>query len=88
MSAVVVKRYVGGLAGGRRCSIRRRSDGNFQIYNDNPYVGINQPYQFDDEPVSGIFGDLVAAEAEFIRTHPGFETAEDCPAIQNNTGAQ
>jgi hypothetical protein len=73
VSDVVVKRYVGGIEGGRRCSIRRRSDSNFQIYHDNPYEGINQPYQFDDEPISGLFGDFAAAEAEFIRTHPGFE---------------
>ena len=53
VSAVIVKRYVGGLEGRRRFSIRRRSDGNFQIYDDNRYEGINQPYEFDDEPVGG-----------------------------------
>jgi hypothetical protein len=73
VSAVVVKRYVGGLEGRRRFSIRRRSDGNFQIYDDNRYEGINQPYEFDDEPVGGLFGDLAAAEKEFFRTHPGFD---------------
>jgi hypothetical protein len=45
----------------------------FQIYDDNRYEGINQPYEFEDEPVGGLFGDFAAAEAEFFRTHPGFD---------------
>ena len=73
MSDVVVKRYVGGLEGRRRFSIRCRSDGNFQIYDDNRYEGISQLYEFDDEPIGGLFGDFAAAETEFVRTHPGFE---------------
>ena len=75
MSTVVVKRFVrkfveGGLS---HYSIRRRSDGSFQLYHDDPYLGINQPYQFDDEAISGLFADAETAEAELLRMRPDLE---------------
>ncbi len=73
MSTVVIKRYVGGLEGRRRLSIRKRSDGNFQVYDDNRYEGINQPYEFEQIPISGLFADFASAEEELLRTHAGFE---------------
>jgi len=62
MSGVVVKSFVGGLTGTQRYSIRKHANGTFQIYHDNPFEGINQPYKDDDRPVSGLFADLESAE--------------------------
>jgi len=67
MSAIVVRRYVGGYEGRQRYSIRRRPDGSFQIFHDNPYESVNQPYQWDDAAVSGLFTDFETAEAEWFR---------------------
>ena len=67
MSAVVVRRYVGGYNNTQRYSIRRHANGTFQIYHDNPFEGINQPYQNDDQPLSGLFADADSAEAELLR---------------------
>jgi hypothetical protein len=64
---------LGGIEGLRRFSIRRRSAGKFQIYDDSRCEGINRRYEFDDEPVGGLFGDFAAAEKEFFGTHPGFD---------------
>jgi hypothetical protein len=75
MSAEVVRRFIGGYGGNARWSIRRRPDGAFQIYQDNPYEGINQPYQFDDRAVSGLFADIEDAEAELFR-NPEFRQQE------------
>jgi hypothetical protein len=78
MTAVTVKRFVRNLAEGARAhySIRRRADGLFQVYHDDPYVGINQPYQFDDKAISGLFAEVETAEAELLKLHPDVE-AED-----------
>ena len=78
MSAVIVKRFVRNFAEGARAhySIRRRVDGLFQAYHDDPYLGINQPYQFEDNAISGLFADLETAQAELLRLHPDLE-AED-----------
>jgi hypothetical protein len=78
MSSVTVKRFVRKfLEGGRALySIRRRPDGLFQLYHDDPYLGINQPYQFDDEPISGLFADLQTAQAELLRLRPDLEVLE------------
>jgi hypothetical protein len=65
---VILKRY---NEGGARFSIRQRQDGSFQAYHDNPYEGVNQPYRLDDEPISGLFGDVASAEAELFR-HPRY----------------
>jgi hypothetical protein len=75
MSTVVVKRFAIIFGGGGRThySIRRRSDGLFQLYHDDPFLGIEQPYQFDDKPISGLFADLRTAEAELLRVHPSLE---------------
>jgi len=67
MSSIVVRRYVGGYNSSQRYSIRQRPDGSFQIYHDNPYEGINQAYQYEDRPLSGLFVDIETAEAELLR---------------------
>jgi hypothetical protein len=48
-------------------------DGLFQLYHDDPFVGIDQPYQFDDRPIEGLYGDAQAAEAELLRIFPTLE---------------
>jgi len=68
---VIVSRYTGGYEGKKQFSIRQRQDGCFQVYHDNPYEGCNQPYRFDDEPISGLFMDIESAEAVLFR-HPSF----------------
>jgi len=72
MSTVIVRRYAVGFEGGARFSIRERQDGSFQAYRDNPYEGCNQSYQFDDEPISGLFGDVESAELALFH-HPSFK---------------
>ena len=65
MSTVTIKRFVRTFEGGRsHYSIRRRVDGLFQLYHDDPHLGINQPYQFEDKPISGLFSDIEAAQSE------------------------
>jgi hypothetical protein len=73
---IIVRRFVRRFseAGRSHYSIRRRSDGLFQLYHDDPYIGINQPYEFDDEPISGIFADIETAEGELLRANPDLET--------------
>jgi len=75
MSAVTVKRFIRrhGESGRSHYSIRRRDDGLFQVYHDDPYLGINQPYQFEDRAISGLFADLEGAQAEFLTLHPDAE---------------
>ena len=75
MSAVTVKRFVRTFVEGGRThySIRRRADGLFQAYHDDPYLGINQPYQFEDKAISGLFADVATAQAELLRLHPDLE---------------
>jgi len=72
MSVVIVRRYTGGLEGKARFSIRQRPDGSFQAYHDNPYEDCNQPYQFDYEPITGLFVDVESAEADLFR-HPSLQ---------------
>ena len=68
MSTTIVRQYVG-YDGLSRCSIRLRSDGIFQIYRDGGYLEDGtQPYWMEDEPISGLFGDLKAAEEEVSRS--------------------
>jgi hypothetical protein len=67
MPAIVVKRFVGGFTGTQRYSIRQHSNGTFQIYHDNPFEGVPQPYQYDDQPLSGLYADAESAEAELLR---------------------
>jgi hypothetical protein len=57
MPAVTVKRFVKTFrqGGHTHYSIRRRDDGSFQLYHDNPYAGIPQPYEFDYVQLSGRF---------------------------------
>jgi hypothetical protein len=78
MSTVIVKRFAIVFGGGGRThySIRRRPDGLFQLYHDDPFLGINQSYQFDDKPISGLFADLTVAEAELPRVHPSLERVD------------
>jgi hypothetical protein len=74
-SAATVKRFVMrfGAGGEAHYSIRRRKDGLFQVFHDNPYVGINQPYQFHDEQWGGLFDSPETAEKELLRLRPGLE---------------
>jgi hypothetical protein len=75
VSTVIVKQFAMIFGGGGRThySIRRRPDGLFQLYHDDPFLGIDQPYQFDEKPISGLFAGLTAAEAELLRVHPNLE---------------
>jgi hypothetical protein len=78
MSSVTVKRFVRKfLEGGRaHYSIHRRPDRLFQLYHDDPYLGINQPYQLDDQPISGLLADVQTAQAELLRLRPDLEALE------------
>jgi hypothetical protein len=67
MSAVIVKQYSGGYEGRARFSIRQRPDGTFQVWQDNLYEGLDRSYEFEYEPMSGLFGDIESAEAELFR---------------------
>jgi hypothetical protein len=74
-STTTVKRFVMrfGASGETHYSIRRRSDGLFQVYHDDPYVGISQSYEFHDEQWGGLFDSAEAAEKELLRLRPGLE---------------
>ena len=72
MAAEVVRQYNGGFKGLARFSVRRRQDGSFQAYHDNQWLESDQDYQPDGEPISGLFENVEAAEAELFR-HPGFK---------------
>jgi hypothetical protein len=78
MSTVIVKRFAIVFGGGGRTHYptRRRSGGLFQLYHDDSFLGIGQPYQFDDKPISRLFADLTGSEAELLRVHPGLEWVE------------
>jgi hypothetical protein len=79
-STTTVKRFVLRYAAGGDTfySIRRRSDGLFQVYHDDPYRGIDQPYEFHDEQWGGLFDTAEAAEKELLRLRPSLEvTGED-----------
>ena len=72
MSAEIVRRYGGGLKALAKFSIRKRQDGSFQAYHDNPFLESDQDYEPDSKPISGLFADVETAEAELFR-YPGFE---------------
>ena len=76
MPTVIIKRFVRRFGGGGLSdySIRRRSDGLFQLWHDDPYLGITQPYEFDDKAISGLFADIETAEAELLRANPDLVT--------------
>ena len=80
-STTTVKRFVMsfGASGETHYSIRRRSDGLFQVYHDDPYAGTNQPYEFDDEQWGGLFDCAEAAEKELLRLRPGLEVTPHDP---------
>jgi len=67
MPAIVVKRFMGGYTHREQYSIRKLSNGSFQLFHDNLFEGIEQPYQHDDKPLSGLYADAESAEAELIR---------------------
>lgn len=69
VSTVVVKRFI--RNDGACYSIRRRPDGTFQLYRDDLYATLN--YGYEDEPISGLFADCEAAEAELLRLRPNLE---------------
>lgn len=77
MQAITVKRFIRAHEEGGRShySIRRRSDGSFQLFHDDPYLGISQPYEFDDIAISGLFADLEAAEKELCRICSGLDSS-------------
>jgi hypothetical protein len=64
---IIVKRFD---RNGARYSIRCRPDGTFQVWHDNPYAGIGQGYDDEDEPISGIFASSEMAETELLRIRP------------------
>jgi hypothetical protein len=71
MSTVIVKRFVRDIAGApSHYSIRCRPDGLFQLWHDDAYAGMDPPYEFEDEPISGIYADVGTAEAELLRMRP------------------
>jgi len=74
-STTIVKRFVASYGG--HYSIRRRSDGLFQVFHDDPYVGIKQPYEFHDLQWGGIFDSAEAAERELLRLRPDLEVTRD-----------
>jgi hypothetical protein len=63
VTTTVVKTFI--RNNGARYSVRRRSDGLFQLYEDNVYSGLG--YGYDDEPMSGIYADYETAETELLR---------------------
>ena len=67
MSSIVIKRFIGGYTGHERYSIRKHSNGSFQVFHDNPYEGIPQCNEEEDHPLTGLFADAETAEAEFLR---------------------
>jgi hypothetical protein len=78
MSAVVVKRFIGGYSGAERYSIRRHANGTFQNYHDNPFEGTNQGYEHDHQPLPGLYADMERAEAE-LRRMPGLNLLTEHP---------
>jgi hypothetical protein len=77
-STTTVKRFVMrfGAAGETHYSIRCRSDGLFQVYHDDPYLGIDQPYESHNEQWGGLFDSADAAEKELLRLRPGLEAIQ------------
>ena len=69
---VTIKRFVA-FDGATYRSIRQRSDGLFQIFNDGARLEDgSQPYWMEDKPVSGLFESADAAEAELLRSQMQF----------------
>jgi len=77
-STVVVKRFVRyfGVDAQTHYSIRRRSDGLFQVYHDDIFVGIDEVH---DDQWGGLFDSAEAAEEELLRLRPGLEMMPDDP---------
>lgn len=75
MSTVIVKRFVRVFDGGRcHYSIRRRCDRLFQFYEHVPYLNISQPYQLEDQPISGIYMQtLHTQKRSILRMRPDLE---------------
>ena len=71
MPATVVKTFFAPLRQNDRWSIRRWDDGSFQVFHDNPYQGIDQPYKGDYLQISGRFATAEDAEAELFK-NPAF----------------
>ena len=66
VSAVIVKRFVGGYSGQERYSVRKHPNGSFQIWHDNYYEDCKQSDQ-EDMPLTGLYADVESAEAELLR---------------------
>ena len=59
-------------SGCMRYSVRRRSDGAFQVVHDGATLEDgSQPYWLEDRVLSGIYGTAELAEAELIRLTGG-----------------
>lgn len=65
---------------GMRYSVRRRSDGAFQVVHDGATLEDgSQPYWLEDRVLSGIYGTAELAEAELIRVTGGEWEREEGP---------
>jgi hypothetical protein len=69
---VTVKQFVA-FDGVTLVSIRKRTDGAFQIFRDGFELDDgSQPYWTQDEPQSGLFDSVESAEAELLRSKMKF----------------
>lgn len=66
-----------GAGGENHDSLRRRSDGLFQVYHDDPYRGIDQLYEFRDEQWGGLFDSAEAPEKELLKLRQDLEVTGD-----------
>jgi hypothetical protein len=57
---------MGGYNGQELYSVRRHSNGSFQVWHDNYYEGCKQSDQ-DGLPLTGFYADTESAEAELLR---------------------
>jgi hypothetical protein len=75
---VTIKRFVA-FDGLIHHSIRKRTDGFFQIFRDGYTLEDgSQPYWAQDEPISGLFESAAGAEEELLRSQMQFR-----PVISN-----
>lgn len=75
MPEVVVKRFVDRFAsgGGVRYSIRRRADGLFQLFRDEPDSEFNRQHQIEDYPIPGLYANEAMAQRELLSLRPNVE---------------
>jgi hypothetical protein len=76
LSPVVVKRFIDRFpsGGGDYYSIRRRADGLFQLYHDQPDLPPGLREEIDDHrPIPGIYAEQGMVEAELLTMRPNVE---------------